>query len=168
MGAQTFPHSSINNLARCKAAYAAAGVGWALEGIWAPGVARPPGKPAELRRTFMLLTPAKRRVLLYTLGLPSPMAIGAYLGPLFSKSKLERACLPENSNLIAIGGVLRYKNALTVAGGLPLAGRACTETQRSKNAGTQDAGKRRMSEVQALKHTLKMHLYGRKWVKFDP
>ena len=47
--------------------------------------------------------------------------------------------------MIAIGGVLRYKNALAVAGGLPLVGRACRETQGSRSAGEKDAGKRRVS-----------------------
>ena len=38
VGTQTFPHTSINNLARCKVAYAGTGVGWALKGICARGV----------------------------------------------------------------------------------------------------------------------------------
>ena len=49
---------------------------------------------------------------------------------------MERACLPENSILIAIGGVLKYKNTLTVTGGLPTGGVGlvgkCRETQGSQ------------------------------------
>ena len=92
-------------------------------------------------------------------GLLRPLVFEIEVGTCMSSGKLE---------FDSHRGVLRYKNALTVAGGLPLVGRACREMQGSRNAGKQDAGKRRMSEVQALKHTLKMHLYGRKWVKFDP
>ena len=86
MGTQTFPRSGGNHLARCKAASSTEGVGWALQGDLCPGCGpTPPGKRAELRRTFRALTSVSSECPLY-LSTPPPWVSGPH-----------EACFPKSN-----------------------------------------------------------------------
>ena len=84
VGTQTFPHTSINNLARCKVAYAGAGVGWALKGIYAPGVEGHQGNPRNCVRLLMALNIGVGDCRFY---LSTPQWLFGPFRAVFSKSK---------------------------------------------------------------------------------